>query len=181
MLGQNFQESESTIGVEFGFIEIGEIEENVHLTIQLWDTSGAERYKAITMSHMRNSDGVILVYDISNQSSFEKMGYWLKSVRQVIKDNVSIYLYGNKLDLVQSNKSNRRVMKENVIRFMNENQIDDWVECSAKTNENLLPLFIKFYRTVYGKQRNSIENRINTITTLYQNTVGNYHKSKSCC
>ena len=48
LLGMGFSEQEATVGVEFGFIEAVDEDENVSLTIQLWDTSGAERYKAIT-------------------------------------------------------------------------------------------------------------------------------------
>ncbi len=94
---------------------------------------------------MRNSDGVILVYDICNYSSFEKAAFWLKAVRQVTKDNITIFLLGNKLDLVQDNPRSRKVSKEKVALFITENKIDYWIECSAKTNENLSDTFSKFY------------------------------------
>jgi small GTP-binding protein len=51
LLGQEFQEYEATVGVEFGFIEAKDVDKedsSISLSIQLWDTSGAERYRAIT-------------------------------------------------------------------------------------------------------------------------------------
>lgn len=51
LMGQEFQDYEATVGVEFGFIEARDLEKDdpkVSLSIQLWDTSGAERYRAIT-------------------------------------------------------------------------------------------------------------------------------------
>ena len=50
-MGHEFQEYEATVGVEFGFLEANDIDKDdpsVSLNIQLWDTSGAERYRAIT-------------------------------------------------------------------------------------------------------------------------------------
>lgn len=51
LMGHEFQDYEATVGVEFGFVEANDIDKNdpsVSLNIQLWDTSGAERYRAIT-------------------------------------------------------------------------------------------------------------------------------------
>lgn len=94
---------------------------------------------------MRNADGVILVYDINSSSSFDKIGFWLKAVRQVTKENTTIFLFGNKLDLVKENSKFRKVSKEKVASFVTENNIDYWIECSAKYNENLCDTFVKFY------------------------------------
>lgn len=94
---------------------------------------------------MRNSNGVLIVYDICNQNSFDKVDFWLKSVRQVSKENTTIYLFGNKYDLVKENPKNRKVEKELVSKYVLENNIDYWVECSALKNENLNDTFVKFY------------------------------------
>ena len=58
---------EATIGVEFMYVNIKEIDKedsNKTMSIQIWDTSGAERYKAITTTHIRGADGAYIVYDI---------------------------------------------------------------------------------------------------------------------
>lgn len=119
--------------------------------------AGAERYKAITTNHMRNADGVILVYDINSPSSFDKVNYWLNSVREVSKENTTIYLFGNKIDLLKSNNSitinsvstsnrnMRRVSLEKVIKYVEEKKIDHWIECSAKTGEMISDTFKRFY------------------------------------
>ena len=106
---------------------------------------------------MRNADGVILVYDINSPSSFDKINYWLNSVRDVSNKNTPIYLLGNKLDLLKTNnsttintltnsiKSMRRVSLDKVSSYVEENNINYWVECSAKTGENIEETFKRFY------------------------------------
>lgn len=104
---------------------------------------------------MRNADGVILVYDINSSNSFDKMNVWLNAVRQVTKENTTIFLLGNKLDLAVENKGLRRVQHERVSSYVTENNIDYWIECSAKTGENLDNTFYKFYTgkyTIYFKR-----------------------------
>ena len=74
IMGEDFREMEATIGVEFMYLNIKDIDKDdpsKSLSIQIWDTSGAERYKAITTSHIRGADGAYIVYDISNESSFK--------------------------------------------------------------------------------------------------------------
>ena len=51
LLGEEFEELEATVGVEFGYLEAKDVDRddpNISLSVQLWDTSGAERYRAIT-------------------------------------------------------------------------------------------------------------------------------------
>ena len=47
-MGKPFQQSQATVGVEFEEYKVNNIESNVDLSVQLWDTSGAERYRAVT-------------------------------------------------------------------------------------------------------------------------------------
>ena len=128
LLGHEFQELEATVGVEFGFIDVKDADPddpNVVLSIQIWDTcniilniiiAGAERYRAITTSHIRNADGAYLVYDVSSDTSFEALDYWYESIRRSTNDDIVIYLVGNKYDLVEEVEG-RKISKERAIDF----------------------------------------------------------------
>ena len=83
--------------------------------------AGAERYRAITTSHIRNADGAYLVYDITNLSTFENIDFWLETVKKATDDNIVIYLVGNKADLIDSSNRNRRVTKEQAIQYSKQN------------------------------------------------------------
>ncbi len=90
-------ESKSTIGVEFATksVEISGKE----IKAQIWDTAGQERYRAITSAYYRGALGIILVYDITNKSSFKNISRWFKELKDHADNNALIILVGNKLDL----------------------------------------------------------------------------------
>lgn len=150
LLDQEFQEYEATVGVEFGFIEARDIDKddpNVSLSIQLWDTSGAERYRAITTSHIRNADGAFLVYDINSELSFKALDFWYNSVKSISGDDLTVYLLGNKLDLALEDRNLRKVHKDQAMEFYTTHtNIKYWTECSAKKNFNIKETFRAFYK-----------------------------------
>ena len=65
--------SKATIGVEFisKLVELNDGDTRVRL--QIWDTAGSEKYRSMTVNHYRNAVGALLVYDISNQESFNNL------------------------------------------------------------------------------------------------------------
>lgn len=66
----------------------------------VWDTAGQERWKHVPSSYYRNVNGIIVVYDISSQESFEKVSYWMLKIGEILgQDKLSLVLVGNKSDL----------------------------------------------------------------------------------
>lgn len=120
------------------------------LSIQLWDTSGAERYRSITTSHIRNADGALLVYDINNEMSFSALEFWIDCIRKSSSDDIVIYLIGNKSDLALEDRSLRKVSKETAIDFVKKHNLYHWTECSAKNNINIKDTFKSFYKSKYS-------------------------------
>jgi len=90
-------QSKSTIGVEFAFKTVN-INGN-DIKGQIWDTSGEERYRAITSAYYRGSVGAILVYDVTKPKSFESMENWASQLRQYADENIVVCVVGNKIDL----------------------------------------------------------------------------------
>ena len=68
----------ATVGLEYFTKE--ESLENKVIRVKIWDTAGQEQYKSLTRNFYRNSDGVIIVYDVTNKSSFEKVQEWVQSI-----------------------------------------------------------------------------------------------------
>ena len=130
---------------------------------------------------MRNSNGLLIVYDACNSQSFEKVDYWLKLSRQHLGEECSIYLLGNKSDLIKKNSKNRKVSLDIVSKYVIENNIDYWTECSALENENLQDTFVKFYLDIYKKQKKLLENSTKSFTKVYQTRENSYTKSNECC
>jgi len=150
LLGEEFEELEATVGVEFGYLEAKDIDQsnpNVSLSVQLWDTSGAERYRAITTSHIRQADGAFLVYDINSELSFQALEYWVECIRKSCSDDVVLYLIGNKSDLAMEDKNLRKVTKETALDFLKKHNLSHWTECSAKNNINIRDTFKGLYKS----------------------------------
>ena len=112
----------STIGIDRRTLTFDiEINENGQTTkrnvdVSLMDTAGEERFKAITKTYFKGSDGILLLYDITNKESFENVENWIKSIQESIGDASTskyiVVLLGNKLDLVENQEKERSVSTE---------------------------------------------------------------------
>jgi len=87
----------STIGIDFKLKTIP-IKGRV-VKLQLWDTAGQERFRTITVSYFRGAQGILIVYDVSNRNSFERVQAWIEQIEQHADLSVNKILVGNKCDL----------------------------------------------------------------------------------
>jgi len=83
--------------------------ESIELTIngtkvkfELWDTAGQEKFRTMTNSFYRGVDGIVLVYDVSNQESFDALPHWLSDIKKFSSEDLDVVLVGNKCDLFHS-------------------------------------------------------------------------------
>ena len=67
--------------------------------MQLWDTAGQERFKSLIPGYLRDSHGIILVYDVTNRESFDNLSGWIDYVKEHRGDDVTTFVIGNKTDL----------------------------------------------------------------------------------
>jgi Ras-related protein Rab-2A len=79
-----------------------------HVKLQIWDTvselshylqAGQESFRSITRSYYRGSIGALLVYDVTNRTSFENLVRWLEEMKENAYSKMAIILVGNKIDL----------------------------------------------------------------------------------
>ena len=142
----NFSEvTESTIGIEFKTKSFKR--DNLNIKLQIWDTSGQERFKSITQNYFRDADGLLYVFDVTNENSFKSIENWLKmSNDNNNKDFIKI-LIGNKTDL-----EGRSITKEEMEKFKNENSMDKLFEISAKDNKNISEMFEIIVDLLIGKK-----------------------------
>ena len=107
------------------------------LNIHIYDTCGQERFDSISERYYKRAEGVLLVYDITNEKSFEKIkNYYVNQIRERCKFGIPILLLGNKTDL----KGKRKVDQQEAIDLsINEEYI--YKETSAYENENVANAF----------------------------------------
>lgn len=137
------KEIRMTIGVEF-FTKIVTIQSKI-IKFQIWDTAGQERYKSITNSFFNSTTAAIVVFDLTNYQSFEKVDFWINEVKQHTKDDLIIMLIGNKSDL-----KNRLVSSKEIQRKAELFNIE-YIETSALLNENINEAFGRIITKIYEK------------------------------
>lgn len=71
--------------------------ENVKISI--WNAAGLEKYSSITSNYYKGADGIMLVYDITSSTSFQKGIQYLNEAKKYLQDNAIKFLIGNKCDL----------------------------------------------------------------------------------
>ena len=102
--------------------------------LQLWDTAGQERFRTITSSYYRGSQGIIVVYDVSDQESFDSVQHWLAEISENGGDYCRL-LVGNKSD------KPRAIQTEVARQFAAEHEIE-LVETSAKNDDSVELAFV---------------------------------------
>ena len=103
-----------------------------NIKLHLWDTAGQEKYKSMTKSLFLKAQGIIALFDVTNESSFINLKNWLTLIEEECNPDMPIIIVGNKIDLV-----NKRVIeKEKAMEYANQKKID-YLETSSKTGENV--------------------------------------------
>ena len=96
------------------------------------DTNGTERYRALNENYFRQADGCIIVYDITNQRSFDEIkDYYIPKIKDKCKENITTILLANKKD--KDNERKISIEQGNQLAFEN-NFIFKETSCSERTN-----------------------------------------------
>ena len=85
-----------TIGIDFRIKTV--LLRNKRIKLQIWDTAGQERFDTMTTSCYRGAMGIILVYDITDYTSFNNIPKWLKAIQEHANEGVEKMLIGNRCD-----------------------------------------------------------------------------------
>ncbi|RAL52263.1 unnamed protein product [Cuscuta campestris] len=137
----------STIGVDFKIRTVEQDGKTIKL--QIWDTAGQERFRTITSSYYRGAHGIIIVYDITDQESFNNVKQWLNEINRYASDNVNKLLVGNKSDLTE----NRAVSYDTAKAFADEIGIP-FMETSAKGSYNVEQAFMAMSANIKKRMAN---------------------------
>lgn len=156
-----------TVGVEFRIKTIM-VNSKVGADLKIWDTCGEEKYRTITRQYYRDSNGVLLVFDLSNAASFEKLEEWYEDVVNSGPKDLHIVLVGNKKDL-----SDREVTEEMVKNFMKDHKGMEYVETSAATGEGVSDAFKKLAEKLitWTEEKENEVNKENQIPDFTDNTI----------
>jgi len=130
-----------TIGVDFKIKMVSFAGKKINLTI--WDTAGQEKFRSLTSSYYRGTQGIVLVYDVTRRESFNNLEQWLGEI-EMYSSNADVVklLVGNKID-----KENREVSREEGAAFAKQRNML-FIECSAKTRLGIQQAFEELVQRV---------------------------------
>ena len=159
----------TTLGLD-SIIKPTTLKSGQEVILKIYDTAGQERYRTITHNYYQKSDGILLVYSIENKQSFEKITEWLKEIKDNAKEEVIVFLIGNKCDL---DKNGRNVSKKEG-ELLAEKYNIPFYESSAKLDINVKDIFEKLAEIVVEQKVNGTIGEM-----LTQNTM--QKEEKKCC
>lgn len=169
--------TKQTIGVEFS-TKILTIDDK-NIKVQLWDTAGQERYRAIISSYYRGASGVIIVYDVTNRTSFMNIKNWYEELEHR-SNYYHILLIGNKADLIEE----RQVSIEEGQKFASKYGLD-FFETSASNGQNIDNIFTHLVNKILtsGDLQDSMHKKLPLIkheNTKQRLSDPNSHKKCNC-
>ena len=182
-------------GVEYGTKNI-EVDKEI-IRANIWDTSGQEKYRSLTLNYYKNAQGAILVFDMTNILTFQLIPEWAERVNDHCAQGVVKILVGNKLDDTKNIEFEKS--KAKLDELMKKYGIFAFFEMSAKENLNVDEGFQKLIEKVkrdvldvqkkeslIQKQKNPFSTENRPSQTLQQRTQSTetkklQNKSSKCC
>eukprot|EP00792_Barthelona_sp_PAP020_P002245 TRINITY_DN13700_c0_g1_i1.p1 TRINITY_DN13700_c0_g1~~TRINITY_DN13700_c0_g1_i1.p1 ORF type:complete len:198 (+),score=51.12 TRINITY_DN13700_c0_g1_i1:50-643(+) len=158
----------STIGLELRF-KMVEIDDK-QVKIVLFDSSGQDRFQSLTKALFRNTQAVVLVFDISDRSTFDLLPNYMDIIQRFAHPGTPVMIVANKCDLVSA------ITDDELSKFCLQNNVP-FKKTSAKTGENVSNMFIELATTALRNQ-NSDGNTNNTV--LLSHTKNEQDNDDTC-
>ena len=178
----NFEEYyQATVGFEFLTFNM-RVNDKV-IKLQIWDTCGQEIYKSLISNFYRNSSLAVLIYAIDNKESFNHAENWLSDLKSQANPDVRIFLVGNKADL----EEDRKVSTEEGEKYKQEQNLDLFMETSAKTGHNARNVLVEAAKILYKDYLKFDENNNQDGQNKFQTKKGeglikkDKKERKGCC
>lgn len=131
-----------SIGAEFESKTII-LDQNSAVKLNVWDTCGEEKFRALTKQYYRDANGILLLFDLSSEDTFKGIESWMNQIKEASSiKNGNIILVGSKADL------DKRVAKSDVEKLLRKHRGLQYVEISSKTGMNVELIFDKIMRSI---------------------------------
>lgn len=145
----------ATIGIDFKTKNI-EID-GTPIKLKIWDTAGQERFRNITNQYYKGADGIILVFDVTDQKSFEKIKEWMSQIKANTQaDQIGLVLLGNKCDIEQ------RTISKNDGEELGKELGIEYYETSAMLGDGIAKAFEFLAKNILTKKKIDLKNEKGT-------------------
>ena len=154
-----------TIGVDFKSKTITVNQSSILLNV--WDTAGQEKFRSLTASYYKGTQGVMLCFDVTSRRSFQDLDTWLKEVQLYSShENVALILLGNKIDM----GNQREVSFEEGTQWAKSHSMP-YFECSAKTKKGVKEAFTELTKIILSRENLYNSKKTSKIAVQVSETV----------
>lgn len=111
----------ATTGIDYNSRK--EVINGEKVTVELWDTTGQDRFRNVVTNFFRGAHGIFLTFDLNSEDSLVGLQLWLKQINSVLEPHVPKILLGNKMDIkpeptLSQMKIISKYCEENNMKFM---------------------------------------------------------------
>ena len=150
------------------------------IKLNIWDTVGQEKFRSLTRQYFQDSQGAIIVFDITKKKTFDYISKWIDDINNYGNNDTVIIILGNKSDLT----AEREISENEIKNKLNKEYL--YFEVSAKNGNNISMAFDKIIKLIMENRRiNERKNKLRkeeekpkSLTNLDHNLN---EKSKKCC
>ena len=162
----------ATIGIDFKTKTLNI--NNQEIKLKIWDTAGQERFRNITTQYYKGADGIVLIYDVTDDASYEKIRDWMEQILSNTKrEDIGLVLLGNKCDMEP-----RAVTEEQGNKMAEELKVS-YFETSALTGQGINEAFNELTRDIM--KRKGVDNGGNENLELKNNISKKKKDGSGCC
>jgi Ras-related protein Rab-21 len=122
--------------------------DGVPVRLNIWDTAGQEKFRSIASNYYRQAKGALIVYDITDKSSFARVVEWVKELNQQGEPDICIAIVGNKCD----RESERQITKQEATEYARRIGALH-LNTSAKTGKNVEEVFQELSKQMVAKEK----------------------------
>ena len=164
----------TTVGVDFKtkFFKI----EGKKIKVNYIDTAGQEKFRSISENYLKGTDGVILVFDVTNRETLELVDDWAECIKNNNRENIGKILFGNKVDLDEKRKVDYNEGKDLADKLDCE-----YYEGSAKTGENIDFIMNEIAKNSYYEWKKTEEMRVSIRLSSVSFEPKTKMKKRNCC
>ena len=169
----------ATVGIDFFTKDVILDDKVIH--IKIWDTAGQERYKSLTQGFFRNAQGIIIVYDITNETSFDDLKYWIESIENNINLQNKIIpaiIIGNKIDILEREVDN--ISAENFAKEIKYKYFEVSAKSGKGVDEAIKYLIKKVIEVIDKENKDENINKSIKINSEDEKNKDKLKKDKCC-
>ncbi|XP_022088438.1 ras-related protein Rab-13-like [Acanthaster planci] len=148
--------------------------DDTKIQLQIWDTAGQERYRTLTTAYYRGAMGILVLFDITNETSFNHITSWLENISQNASPDVCKVLVGNKCD----DEARRKVSTMRAINLASAFDLL-FYETSAKMSVNVEPAFMALVKQMLTKQQHRLHRLQSTDKVIHGNRLEKFKKKEA--